>query len=568
MFTRHTKLRSVIIAVAMLAIVGGAVLAAVVVTNSVSATVTVQVTAPDGVEIYLDEGLTQVGDLIDFGDVNADVFGTTDGDPPAVPVWIKNVSFSDIRLSLSDDFPHGDVRFQGRTTNPILLPDQTLAGVFLLEFAQGVDGTFNFAVAVEAEGPLGIPDPSGSVTIAVSSVNSPNGLPRFCSAGCSETIYLSGITETLFNSLANSDGTVTTEPMLALDFTLDPSLEFGDFTLREGVMFHREAGEMTAEDVAFSFNDANAVTSPGSIHGQAGDFSPLIQSMEAIDTHKVRLNYRNYDSRGMLHRFSMFWQSAGIVSKNVFDTVGVEGMQDLYIGTGAFVADEWTPGNGIYLTANPNYWGIEDGLGPYLDKVNWLQVPEGAVRRTMLETGEVQIAQAPTKDLTDLIAKGFEAQKGGLHNVIRDISFTGNYWEAFGALSGAALERNRDISKPWVGNPFENGDEYDENTPSMQNARKVRTAFAWAIEREALVESITDGLGFVNHQAYLSTNNPNYLQEWSWGTDFAKATQLMADAGQSDGFEMDVWVGTGELGSSYDRKWCMERMREVAYPAG
>ncbi|MDP6715334.1 MAG: hypothetical protein QF368_11990 [SAR202 cluster bacterium] len=171
MFTRHTKLRSVIIAVAMLAIVGGAVLAAVVVTNSVSATVTVQVTAPDGVEIYLDEGLTQVGDLIDFGDVNADVFGTTDGDPPAVPVWIKNVSFSDIRLSLSDDFPHGDVRFQGRTTNPILLPDQTLAGVFLLEFAQGVDGTFNFAVAVEAEGPLGIPDPSGSVTIAVSSVS-------------------------------------------------------------------------------------------------------------------------------------------------------------------------------------------------------------------------------------------------------------------------------------------------------------------------------------------------------------------------------------------------------------
>ena len=29
-------------------------------------------------------------------------------------------------------------------------------------------------------------------------------------------------------------------------------------------------------------------------------------------------------------------------------------------------------------------------------------------------------------------------------------------------------------------------------------------------------------------------------------------------------FEMDPPKATG----SYDRKWCMERMREVAYPAG
>jgi len=66
--------------------------------------------------------------------------------------------------------------------------------------------------------------PSGTLVIAVGSVNSPNGLPRFCTAGCSETIYHSGITEVLFNSVALPDGTAGTEPMLALDFTLDPSL--------------------------------------------------------------------------------------------------------------------------------------------------------------------------------------------------------------------------------------------------------------------------------------------------------------------------------------------------------
>ena len=64
-----------------------------------------------------------------------------------------------------------------------------------------------------------------------------------------------------------------------------------------------------------------------------------------------------------------------------------------------------------------------------------------------------------------------------------------------------------------------------------------------------MVDNILGGLGFENHQAYLSTSNPNYRQEWSWGTDFTKSKQLMTDAGQSGGFEMDIWVGTGELGA-------------------
>ena len=52
---------------------------------------------------------------------------------------------------------------------------------------------------------------------------------------------------------------------------------------RSNVEFHHGWGPMTAADVAFSYNDANSVTNPESIHGQAGDFAPLIQSMEAID---------------------------------------------------------------------------------------------------------------------------------------------------------------------------------------------------------------------------------------------------------------------------------------------
>ena len=400
-----------------------------------------------------------------------------------------------------------------------------------------------------------MPAPSGTLTIAVAGVNAPNGLPRFCTAGCSETIYMSGITEVLFNSKANPDGTVTTEPMVALDFTLDPSLEFGTFNLRQGIQFHHGWGEVTARDVEYSYNDANSVTNPESIHGQAGDFAPLIQSIEAVDDYTVQLNYRNYDSRGVLHRFSRFWQTAAIVSKDVFDQYGVEGTQDVYVGMGAFMAEDanyteaWQQNLGIELVANPNYYAAEDGNGPFVERIKWLEVPEGASRRAMLEANEAQIAQIATKDFPVLTEQGFELQKKGLFNTIRDISWVGNYWESHSGLTGEALTRERDISLPWIGDPFENGDTYDENTPSMQSSMMVRNAFSWAIQREELVENLLGGLGFVNHQAYLSSNNPNYREEWSWGTDFDKARTMMADAGFGDGFEMDVWVGTGELGA-------------------
>ena len=48
---------------------------------------------------------------------------------------------------------------------------------------------------------------------------------------------------------------------------------------------------MTAEDVAFSYSDANAFTTPESIHGQAGNFAPLIANMEALDPYNVLFHF-------------------------------------------------------------------------------------------------------------------------------------------------------------------------------------------------------------------------------------------------------------------------------------
>ena len=402
-------------------------------------------------------------------------------------------------------------------------------------------------------------EPTGKLLIATTNIGAPNGLPRFCSAsagGCAEIIYTSGITDTLFMSALDATGTATTEPMLATEFTLDPSLEYGDFTLRQGVQFHDGYGEMTSEDVAFSYNDANSVTNPESVHGQAGDFAPLIASMDPIDPYTVRLQYRNYDSRGVLHRFSMFWQTAGIVSKAVFDDLGVEGMQRTYVGVGAFEVNEphdtegWVLQKHIKMTAFPDYYAQGEGtIGPHVAEVEFRDIPAGESRVAALQAGEAQIAQVELAALPSLLSDSrFDAQRGGAHNAMFNVSMgSGNYWEEFGALTGEQLERDRETENyPYIGNPFENG-AYDENTPSMQSAKLVRNALAWGIERDDLVENIISGLGVVNHQPYLSINNPNYNDDWNWGTDYDQAKSLLSEAGYADGFEMDMWIGTGEL---------------------
>ena len=413
------------------------------------------------------------------------------------------------------------------------------------------------AAAPAASGGAMGPEPQGKLLIAVTRIGAPNGLPRFCSAsagGCAEIIYMSGMTETLFNSALDDKGSPTIEPMLATEFTLDPSLEFGDFTLREGVQFHNGYGEMTSEDVAFSYNDANSVTNPESVHGQAGDFAPLIASMDPVDTYTVRLQYRNYDSRGVLHRFSRFWQTAGIVSSKVYAEKGVEGMQDDYTGVGAFRVDEWTQQKTFKLSAFPDYYARGEGnIGPHVAEIEWRDIPAGESRRAALEAGEAQIAQVALADIPGLIADGFEAQRGGKFNSMFNISMAaGNYWEEFGALTGDPLERDRDgagtAEFPHIGDPFEDG-AYSEDTASMQSARLVRNALAFAIERESLLENTIAGLGVVNHQPYLSINNPSYNDDWNWGTDFAMAKDLLSEAGYPDGFETDMWIGTGELNS-------------------
>ena len=442
--------------------------------------------------------------------------------------------------------------------------------------AQAGDAAATASAAADAgaaDAPSGGGDdvvPSGETTVAVNAVNAGVGTPRFCTAGCAEDVYIAGIMETLFRpNYGDNLGAEPEAPVLALSFDLADDLEYLDFELREGVQFHGDWGEMTAADVVFSFNDANRNTQPESIHGQAGDFAPLIKKFEVIDDYNVRMFYENYDSRGIRHRFSTFWQSAGITSNALYEDKGAEGMRDFIIGTGPFKNVSWIQADSIVVEAVPNHYRQTASVA----KITFLEVPEASSRRAMLETGEVIMAAPALADWNTLADQGMEINLDSGHGNIRNIGMTGNWWEDNRYYDDKVLERETS-DKAWVSDT-NSGDDFEK-------ARLVRIGLAHAIDREALVESILDGWG--DGPMYFAYQPPNahpitqahasaYVDTskggeggaggWEYPVDYDLAKEFITAGGFPDGFDMsNVWTGppglTQELMTAIGGIWAEE----------
>ena len=100
----HKTLTAFIASVVILALAGSTVLALTTFRRDVGGSVTADIHLPDGIEVYLDQALTQVADDVAFGAVTVDLFGTEGGGEP-VPVWIHNRSLSTVRTPRKSSGP-------------------------------------------------------------------------------------------------------------------------------------------------------------------------------------------------------------------------------------------------------------------------------------------------------------------------------------------------------------------------------------------------------------------------------------------------------------------------------
>src|SRR5919108_1468751 len=111
---------------------------------------------------------------------------------------------------------------------------------------------------------------------------------------------------------AIKDGKVTTaevEPDLAESWTLSREGTIWTFKLKKGVQFHKGFGELTAEDVKFSF-ERQINKAPGTRYGVNLD---VIKSIEIVNPHTVQIALKSFDAIFLLRMVG--YQQGYIISK-------------------------------------------------------------------------------------------------------------------------------------------------------------------------------------------------------------------------------------------------------------
>ncbi len=368
----------------------------------------------------------------------------------------------------------------------------------------------------------GQPIQQGTLRVSVPQVGSPVFLNEKAVFPTNTLQYYFGVQETLLTGDKNS----CSVPQLATGWQLASDLSKVSFSIRPGVHFYtddKDWGEMTAEDVVFSYNSSGA-DNPTKVDAPfkqfQGDYLTANTVSECND-------------------------SAAVVSKVLTDELGPDETLITPHGTGPFIVTDWKANEKITFRANNDYWK----QAAYVANLELIESPEGAIRTAQLRTGEVDIAPVPISDVPSLESNGFVFDDGLRQFKGNFIYFSGNYYLDNIPENGEAVTRDSlmpDDDHPWIGDP--------NDAARDESARKVRQALSMAIDRELINDTILAGYGgpiYGGHgQVPIHQNHPEFKDRWVIPYDVDAAKALLAEAGYPDGFSVPDYFCPVDIGTN------------------
>lgn len=177
------------------------------------------------------------------------------------------------------------------------------------------------------------------------------------------------------------------------------------------------------------------------------------------------------------------------------------------VGTGPYVSEHFKPGD-IVVVKRPDQGGTYRPVTGNIDRIEYVELNEGAARVQALLSGQIDLDQAaPIDDFPKLKAAGF---------VIDSVPAARTL-----GLSIVSMRNKAAVDGP------------------MANV-KVRQALNYAVNKQAIIDNIYGGNGSVASQAAVVGSfgfNPD-IKPYSY--DPAKAKALLAEAGYANGFDMEI----------------------------
>src|SRR5713101_2620522 len=284
-------------------------------------------------------------------------------------------------------------------------------------------------------------------------------------------------------------------PNLAISWkTIDDTT--WEVKLRQGVKFH-DGTPFTSKDVKATFD---RVLDPVKKMIARGNHAK-IKTVEIVDDYTVR-----FKTDGPYPLFVERMTAQVMESEKVIREKGDEWMQEHPVGTGPYKLVKWSRKQEHMLVRNDDYWGPK----PYYKYVRIRIIPEQATQIAELISGGVDVIKAVPPDQMDVINK-----------------------------SGAA----RTATSPILRTAFLQLDQAARSGPNPFTDRRVRQAANLAIDADAAIKHVLNGLGdrvatVVNPMAFgFDPSIKPYKQ------DIPRAKRLLADAGFPNGIDIRFRTG-------------------------
>ena len=152
-----------------------------------------------------------------------------------------------------------------------------------------------------------------------------------------------------------------------------------EFKLKEGIQFHGGYGELTAEDVKFSYE---RIADPDTESFYQIDWETL-DHVEVTGPYTGEIILK--ESFAPLWNSTLPLVSSWVISKKAFEEMGGDEFALHPIGTGPYEFSEWVPNQRVVLTRFEDYWGE----APEWDELHYIPIVEDSAAEIALETGDI-----------------------------------------------------------------------------------------------------------------------------------------------------------------------------------
>jgi len=284
------------------------------------------------------------------------------------------------------------------------------------------------------------------------------------------------------------------EPGLAESWTVSDDALTYTFTMRDAKF--SDGSPITAEDAAFSL--LRIRDNEGSLWS---DSYSVIDTAEAANAKTLVIKLKGA-SAPFLSTLAM--PGASIVSKAGMESLGEDAYAENPVASGAFTVKEWRRGDRVILEKNPNFWEADRVS---LDGVEWISVPDDNTRMLNVQAGQLDAA------IFVPFSRVAELQKDENLTVHLDTSTREDHL--------LINHENAELSK-----------------------KEVREALDYAIDKKAIVDTVTFGYGEVAYSFVPKGALYHYADNLQRPYDPEKAKELLAAAGVS-GLTLNYLVNAG-----------------------